>query len=229
MYYTECKPKNKKWGRPGNKASCLYDYAILYHYLLVTNLPLAPLIVLCHVLFVISSTHHVCLPVEDLSDLCKTVAACHCFTCYSKGASSWIGLKAPCFREVLSNWSGTTPTAFLIPTAWQTYTQAFLFWMAFWTCRTVGWHTWYKLYVLAVIYASNVVSWKSTLPPTFDSNFCIGSKFTEMSAHLGVSFMWPMKHTRWVWESTAPSAMHIWGKKLRVILITRLPCIDERG
>ena len=22
MYYTECKPKNQKWGRPGNEAKC---------------------------------------------------------------------------------------------------------------------------------------------------------------------------------------------------------------
>ena len=44
---------------------------------------------------------------------------------------------------------------------------------------------------------------------------CIGSKFTQMRAHTGASFTWSLR-------STASSAVHIWGKKLRVILHRRL-------
>ena len=39
-------------------------------------------------------------------------------------------------------------------------------------------------------------------PPTFGSISCVGSKFTGMSNHLGLSFMWSLR-------STASSAMRI--------------------
>ena len=74
-----------------------------------------------------------------------------------------------------------------------------------------------------VVYICNEwpsVNWKFNLyrslvkerpPPTFGPISCIGSKFTQMSAHPGVSFAWSLR-------STASSALRISGKKLRVIL-----------
>ena len=45
---------------------------------------------------------------------------------------------------------------------------------------------------------------KEHLPPTFGPMYCIGSKFTWMSAHTIASFVWSLR-------STPSSAMHIWG------------------
>ena len=50
--------------------------------------------------------------------------------------------------------------------------------------------------------------------PYFGPICGVGSKFTQ-SAHPGASFAWCLR-------STATSTMHIWGKKLRVILHQRL-------
>ena len=55
-------------------------------------------------------------------------------------------------------------------------------------------------------------------PPTFGPISWIGSKFTHMSAHHGVSFAWLIEYTNGVLRSTVFIAMHIWGKKLRIIL-----------
>ena len=52
---------------------------------------------------------------------------------------------------------------------------------------------------------------KERPPPTFCSISCIGSKFTWMSAHPGVSFAWSLR-------TIASSAMRISSKKRRVIL-----------
>ena len=55
--------------------------------------------------------------------------------------------------------------------------------------------------------------------PTFGLFSCIGSKFTWMSPHPRMSFVWSLR-------STATSAMHISGKKLWVILHWRHLCIE---
>ena len=49
--------------------------------------------------------------------------------------------------------------------------------------------------------------------PTFGSIFCIGSKFTRMSAHPGASFAWLIRVYLWSVENTVSSAMYIWGRK----------------
>ena len=54
-------------------------------------------------------------------------------------------------------------------------------------------------------------SHKSAHPLRFGPISCIGSKFNRMSAHPGASFMWSLR-------TTASSTMHIWSKKLCVIL-----------
>ena len=56
---------------------------------------------------------------------------------------------------------------------------------------------------------------KECPPPTFGPISCTGSKFTQMRTHPGISYAWNLR-------STSSSPMHVWGKKLHVVLHKRL-------